>query len=275
MDILEKNMVDLLARYMSMCDENMRQLRDEFQRDLQLLCYSAQQYISDWTFADSTSCPGILPASVACRGTVPDIVNDAIEVMAGYARQNLADCAEDESIGSDMRTAQALLEVPLVDLQFARALDIVNSARKSCNEGNESNLKQAALTIREVLVIKCCSPFRGLNSDDFEDAMTDAFDSPLEDEALSQLALAFATVIRLAIDEDLFTKKAPTIFGRHLLSEDTKFLFRAYGHIAQSSPAYTSKAKASGKRRRGKKNKKKDLSNAAHPMFLPVPEYYH
>ena len=181
-------------------------------------------------------------------------------------RQNLADCVEDESIRSDMRTAQALLEVPLVDLQFARALDIVNSARKSCNEGNESNLKQAALTIREVLVIKCCSPFCDLEPDDFENAMTAAFDSPLDEETMSMLGLTIATVIRLGKDKGLFTKKAPTIFGRHLLSEDTKRLFSAYGYIAQSSPGYKSRTKANGKTRRGKKIKKTD------PMFLSLPK---
>jgi len=275
MDILENNMVVLQARYMSMCDENMRKLRDEFQRDLQVLCYNAQPPSADWT-----SCPGILPESVACRGDVPDIVNNAIEAMAGYARQNLADCAKDESIRSDMRRAQALLEVPLVDSQIAWALDIVNSSRKSCNWRNEIDLKQAALTIRDVLVIKCCARFRFLDSDGFEDVMTDAFGSLLEDEEFeSQLSLAFASVIRLGKDEEAFAKMAPKIFGRHLMLGDTEFLFRAYDHCAESSPGYLSRAKAGGKRRRGKK-KKKDPTNAdggqttlppEDPWYLPVP----
>ena len=45
-----------------------------------------------------------------------------------------------------------------------------------------------------------------LDSDEFEDAMTEVFGRQLDSELLSQSALAFSTIIRLGKDWDAFQK---------------------------------------------------------------------
>ena len=78
-----------------------------------------------------------------------------------------------------------------------------------------------------------------LDSDEFEDAMTEVFGRQLDSELLSQLALAFSTIIRLGKDWDAFQKASPKIFGRSLSTYETGLLFVVYSHCTTASPLYT------------------------------------
>ena len=88
-----------------------------------------------------------------------------------------------------------------------------------------------------------------LDSEEFEGAMSEVFGRVLDSELMSQLALAFGTIIRLGKDWDAFQKAAPKITGKSLGIEEMALLFVVYRHCAGASPHYTSRAKASGKQR--------------------------
>ena len=106
-----------------------------------------------------------------------------------------------------------------------------------------------------------------LDSDEFEDAMTEVFARQLDSELMSQLALAFTTIIRLGKDWDAFQKASPKIFGRSLSTDEMGLLFVVYSHCAAASPLYTSRAKAIGKQR-GRKNKHGNAAEDLQPAAV-------
>ena len=77
-----------------------------------------------------------------------------------------------------------------------------------------------------------------LDSDDFEDVMTEVFGRGLDSELMSQLALAFSSIIRLGKDEESFRTVSPKIFGSDLSSGEQGLLFVVSSHCAAMSPLY-------------------------------------
>ena len=265
-----ENIVEhVFARYIWALRKYSKELENLLRFELESLCFAPHQR-TPWnpaarvSFAAMSSAAGSSnrglsqspEQSAACFGTDSESICKAMEKIASYARQTLVDCAEQASIRNNMLKTHELLEEPLENSKIAKAYDMIYTA-KQCNivpVGFKNNVKQAALIIRELLVLNRCSSLKHVDSNDFENAMADVFGRPLDSELMSQFALAFSTIIRLGKDWEEFQKAAPKIFGRHLSSDDMRLLFGVYCHCAVASPNYSSKAQVRNRSsRQGKK----------------------
>ena len=187
--------------------------------------------------------------------TIDDInINEISATIVSIARETLQsiedNLAPDEvQLVAKLSKAQAYLQEPLDSHRIAIAYVLVHSATKSFDSGSDNEIKQAALIIRESLVLHTTREKTNVTSDDFEEAMTTVFKRNLDSEFMSQFAVAFSTIIRLGKNYEEFQKAAPKIFGRALREEDMKIIHRLYAARSGASPDYTSRAKASGKQR--------------------------
>ena len=138
-------------------------------------------------------------------------IQKAIATIAAYSRQTLGSienklAGHQAALRDSLEGAQALLQEPLVVSQIVASYDLVYYARKFFATGSDNEIKQAALVIQELLVLHKTYCLANLDSDEFEDAMTEVFGRQLDSELLSQSALAFSTIIRLGKDWDAFQK---------------------------------------------------------------------
>ena len=190
-------------------------------------------------------------------GAPPDDNTTSDEIIAtivSIARESLQsivyNLAPDEvQFVAKLTEAQAYLQEPLDSHRIAIAYVLVHSATKSFGSGSDNEIKQAALIIRESLVLHTTREKTNVTSDDIEEAMTTVFKRNLDSEFMSQFALAFSTIIRLGKSYEEFEKAAPKIIGRSLGKGDMEIIHRVYADRYRASPEYTSRAKASGKQR--------------------------
>ena len=282
---LEHFVSEMEARYVERADEFLQQLSMRFKLELQGYCDQAKMGFQ-WASAAASSSFGLklpdaglpsdanwnpqlsagLTASIPFRGASSGTdstinstgIQKAIATIAAYSRQTLGSIEnklthDQAALCDSLQRAQALLQEPLVGSQMVTSHDLVQYVRRFYGTGSDDEIKHAALLIRELLVLHKTYGLKKLDSDEFEDAMTEVFARQLDSELMSQLALAFTTIIRLGKDWDAFQKSSPKIFRRSLSTDEMALLFVVYSHCATASPLYVSRAKSSGKQRGRKK----------------------
>ena len=114
-----------------------------------------------------------------------------------------------------LREASGKLEPPLTAERAAQAYDKAREVRKICPPKLEEVGKNAALVVREVLVLCICCSAGCLSDAGFESALEQAFGGrrrPLSPELRSQLHLARSAICRIGRDRVLFDRRAPKIW---------------------------------------------------------------
>ena len=136
---------------------------------------------------------------------------------------------------SKLREAIEKLEAPLSAERAAQAYDKAREVRKDCPPEFEELGKNAALVVREVLVLQICCTAGSLSDVGFESALQQAFGRQLGPELLSQLHYARSAICRIGRDRVLFERQAPKVYaGEQLNAEQLNELFPAYLDCAVS-----------------------------------------
>ena len=142
-----------------------------------------------------------------------------------------------EQVGVDatqLREAIAQLEPPLSAERAAQAYDNAREVRKDCPSNLEEVGKNAALVVREVLVLQICCSAGSLSDVGFESALEQAFRRQLGPELRSQLHLARSAICRIGQDRVLFERQAPKVYGPTVTPEELNQMFPAYADCAVS-----------------------------------------
>ena len=154
-----------------------------------------------------------------------------VEKAAKELEKEGFDCVEVVKLreAHDLLAAPFLAEpVPLTPERAATAYCKAREVRKDCPLKLEELVKNAALVVREVLVLLICSAATKKMSDvAFEYFLEQAFGKPLEAELRSQLHLARAAVCRIGRDRYLFERQAPKIYGESVTPEELSQLWPA------------------------------------------------
>ena len=119
---------------------------------------------------------------------------------------------------AQLRDAIALLGrdgVALSAERAAQACDLAREVRKECREKLEEPCKNAALVVREVLVLQICCSAGSPSGVGFEFALEQAFGRQLGPELRSQLHLARSAICRIGWDRLLFERQAPKGLWTH------------------------------------------------------------
>ena len=263
-----QNADDLLLKMRQKFDDDLQQMHHEFCNELQELCEgmkttpvpSAAQQKADVGIRYEMSLSKVQPQKCVPSlpwGAPPDGNTTGDEILATMvfvARENLQSIVDNLAPDAIQLIAKLIeardnLQEPLDGHQIASAYDLVHSATKSFDSGSDNEIKQAALIIRESLVLHTTRDKTNVTSDGIQNAMIKIFERKLGTEFMSQLALAFSTVIRLGKDYEEFKKAAPKIFGRALSEDDRKIIHTLYKARSDHSPHYKSRAKQDGKKR--------------------------
>ena len=133
-----------------------------------------------------------------------------------------------------LREANGNLEPPLSAERAAQAYDKAREVRKDCPPKLEEVGKNAALVVREVLVLCICCSAGSLSDVGFESALEQAFGRQLGPELRSQLHLARSAICRIGRDRVLFERQAPKVYGPTVTPEELNQLFPAYADCAVS-----------------------------------------
>ena len=179
----------------------------------------------------------------------------------------LANIAVMHAAAASAEELAALLESPLEGQKTAQAYTKVQE------QGIHLESDKILLRIiRDLLVLQtCCVESRGpWNNSSLQDAMTGAFQRPIDEQAMSQLSQAFSKITKFGKDREEFdTHVATKAYGTKLIQWQANLIFAAYAVCAQGSPNYVSKsAGASGTRRRIGKNKDRSEQEAAAPAYV-------
>ena len=118
--------------------------------------------------------------------------------------------------------------------QVAQAYDKAREVRKDCPPKLEELGKNAALVVREVLVLQICCSAGSLTDVAFETALEQAFGRQLGPELRSQLHLARSAICRIGRDRVLFERQAPKVYGPTVTPEELNQLFPTYADCAVS-----------------------------------------
>ena len=189
------------------------------------------------------------------------------EVVMPTARCCLADIALMHAGAASAEELAALLKSPLEGQKTAQAYTKIQE--QGINLENDKILLRI---IRDILVLQtCCVESRGpWNNSSLQDAMTGAFQRPIDEQTMSQLSQAFSKITKFGKDREEFdTHVATKAYGTKLIQWQANLIFAAYAVCAQGSPNYVSKsAGASGTRRRIGKNKDRSEQEAAAPAYV-------